>query len=264
MAETWREEITRVAGTDLAIIKGGSGRPLLVLHEELGHPGWLNWHTALARDHAILIPIQPGVGKSPRLEWIRSIHELGLFYNWVLREIKLAPIDVIGFSTGGWVAAEMASADPALIRKMVLVAPAGVRPPEGEIMDIFAVSARTELNASVYDRENTPEFTRLYGGERTPEQFEAFEEARTENVRLAWDPILHNTSLPHFLGGVRGVATQIIWGREDAIIPVSAADAYRAALKNTDVSVAIFDHCGHRPEIEQAAQFIKLVSDFLE
>ena len=59
MAEEWREEITHVAGTNLAIIKGGQGKPLLVLHEELGHPGWLNWHSALAKERALLIPIQP-------------------------------------------------------------------------------------------------------------------------------------------------------------------------------------------------------------
>jgi hypothetical protein len=39
MAGEWTEEITRVAGTHLAIIKGGQGKPLLVLHEEVGHPG---------------------------------------------------------------------------------------------------------------------------------------------------------------------------------------------------------------------------------
>jgi hypothetical protein len=63
----WKEEVTRVAGTDLAIIRGGRGKPLLVLHEELGHPGWLNWHDALAEERALIIPIQPGMGNSPRV-----------------------------------------------------------------------------------------------------------------------------------------------------------------------------------------------------
>ena len=90
MAGDWSEEITHVAGTDLAIIKGGQGKPLLVLHEEMGHPGWLNWHTALAKERTILIPIQPGFGKSPRVEAIHNVHELGLFYSWVLREFESA------------------------------------------------------------------------------------------------------------------------------------------------------------------------------
>ncbi len=263
MAEEWTEEITHVAGTDLAIIKGGRGKPLLVLHEELGHPGWLNWHSALAQERTLLIPIQPGFTKSPRVEAIRNVHEVGLFYSWMLREKGLAPIDVIGFSLGGWVAAEMATCNPAQFRRMVLVAPMGIKPPQGEIFDIFIVTQRTPLNISVHNPETTPEFDRLYGGQRTPEQFEAFEDARTETARIAWEPILHNASLPYFLEGVTGLPTQIIWGRDDALVPVSAAEAYRQALRNTDVRVTIFDDCSHRPEIEKSADFIKLVREFL-
>jgi pimeloyl-ACP methyl ester carboxylesterase len=107
----WKEEVTRVAGTDLAIIKGGRGKPLLVLHEELGHPGWLNWHDALSEERTLIIPIQPGMGNSPRVEPIRTVNQLGLFYSWVLRDLGLAPIDVIGFSIGGWAAADPGGAD---------------------------------------------------------------------------------------------------------------------------------------------------------
>ncbi|HTT75355.1 MAG TPA: alpha/beta hydrolase [Candidatus Binataceae bacterium] len=262
MAE-WTEEITHVAGTDLAIIKGGTGKPLLILHEELGHPGWLSYHQALAKDRTLIIPVQPGFGKSPRVEIIRNFHELGLFYSWVLREMDLAPIDIIGFSTGGWTAAEMAVANAKQFRKMVLVAPPGIKAPEGEIMDVFAVTIGTQLNATVYNADATPEFRKLYGGERTPEQFEAFEDARTETARIAWDPILHNPSLPFFLQGVKGLPTQLIWGKNDAVVPVSCCTAYKNALKNTEVKATVFDNCGHRPEIEKADEFLKLVREFL-
>jgi len=51
------EEIIKVAGVDLAVIKGGTGRPLLVLHDELGYPGWMQWNDALAKDRTLLIPM---------------------------------------------------------------------------------------------------------------------------------------------------------------------------------------------------------------
>src|SRR5271154_2806166 len=106
-SQQWDEHTIRVAGTELVVIKGGSGRPVLVLHDELGHPGWLEWHSALAREPTLWVPLQPGFGKSPKLDWITSIRDLACFYARVLRETELAPVDVIGFSLGGWIAAEM-------------------------------------------------------------------------------------------------------------------------------------------------------------
>lgn len=261
MASEWRQEKVHVGGTDLNLIRGGNGRPLLVLHEELGHPGWLRWHSELARDHELLIPIQPGFAGTQRVDWIANIRDLAGFYGRVVREMKLAPVDVIGFSTGGWVAAEMAAQNCQQFHRMVLVAPAGVRPPSGEIMDIFTVTARTYLGNTVLDRDNTPEFNKLYGGERTPEQFEAFEDARTEIARLAWEPYFFSPSLPKLLEGVAGLPTLIIWGRQDPVIPASAGETYNKAIVGS--KLALLDRCGHRPESEKTEEFVKLLRDFL-
>ena len=60
-----------------------------------------------------------------------------------------------------------------------------VATPEGEIKDMFVVTARAYLDASVADIEQTMEFAKLYGGEQTPEQYEAWEDARAETARIA-------------------------------------------------------------------------------
>ncbi len=258
----WREETIRVYGTDVIVIRGGAGRPLLVLHEELGHPGWLNWHAALARDRTLLIPLHPGWGRTPRADWITNVRDLAGFYSMFVREQGLAPVDVIGFSLGGWVAAEMAACNPAQFRKMVLVAPAGVRPPDGEIMDVFVMMAPQQLVSTVLDPNNTPEFGNLYGGGQSPEQFEAFEEARAETARLAWMPYMHNPSLPHLLRGIANLPTLLVWGRQDAVVPLSAGEAYERSIAGA--KLVAFDRCGHRPEIEKPAEFLKEVQGFLE
>ncbi len=46
--ESVREETHAVGADQLRMLSGGSGRPLLVLHEELGYPGWLGWNRALS------------------------------------------------------------------------------------------------------------------------------------------------------------------------------------------------------------------------
>lgn len=253
-SQEWTEETVRVAGTDLVFIKGGSGRPLLVLHEELGHPGWLRWHSIMAQSRTLYIPLHPGFGRSPRVEWIRSIRDLAGFYARVLRERDLSPADVIGFSLGGWIAAEMAASCAHQFRRMVLVAPVGVRPPQGDIMDMFLVTARAYLDASVHDPANTPEFATLYGGAPTPEQFEAWEDARAEVARLAWQPYMYNPSLGPLLEGVKDLPTFVLWGRQDKVVPLSAGEVYKKSIAGSEL--VVFEGCGHRPEIEKPQQFI--------
>jgi len=261
MADNSQEETAHVAGIDLTVVKGGTGRPLLVLHEEMGYTGWLNWHSAMAEDHLLQIPLHPGFGVTPRLEWAESVRDLASFYSRTIRDQGLEPIDVIGFSLGGWIAAEMAANCAHQFRRMVLVAPAGIRPPEGDIMDMFNMSARAYVDASVHDQKNTPEFTSLYGGDATPEQFEGWEDARAETARLAWAPYMFNRSLGPMLEGVRGLPTLIIWGRQDQIVPNSAAQVYNKSVEGSEL--ALLEACGHRPEIEKAQDFVDRVKKFL-
>jgi len=147
----WREETVRVDDTDLIVVKGGIGKPLLILHEELGWPGWLKWNSELAKKRTLLIPQHPGFSRTARAEWISNIRDMAGFYADYLYEQNLAPVDAIGFSMGGWMGAEMAACNPAQFRKLVLVAPMGVRPREGAILDFFQLMAPKHLYATVHD-----------------------------------------------------------------------------------------------------------------
>ncbi len=260
MAQDWIEDTLHVADTDLKLIRGGAGKPLLIFHDELGYPGWMTWNEELALQRTLLIPLQPGCGKTPRLEWIGSYRDLGSFYAQVLREMRLDPVDVIGFSAGGFIAAEMAASDPRLFSRMVLVAPMGIKPAEGEIKDIFPLTIRTHLRATVADPFNTPEFAKIYGGEMTPEQFELFEDARSESARIGWEPYMHNPSLPYLLHGLK-VSTLLVWGTRDTVVPRGCIDAYREAIAGAQV--AEIEGVGHRSEIENAVEFVRVVKKFL-
>ena len=256
-----KEQTLRVGDSSLTVVQGGSGQPVLLLHEELGDPGWLQWHTELARSRTLMIPQHPGFGKSPQIKWIRNIRDLACFYSRLIREQGLTPIDVIGFSMGGWIAAEMAVNDAKQFRHMVLVGATGIKPPDGEIADLFTVTARAYLNASVLDGKGTPEFAKLYGGEHTPEQYEAWEDARAETARIAWQPYMFNPSLPQLLQGIAGPPTLLIWGKQDRVVPLSAGEAYHKSIAGSELLV--LDRCGHRPEIEQQAEFSQRVQQFL-
>jgi len=257
----WTERTYRIGEAELVVLESGAGKPLLVLHEELGCPGPLLWQAILAKKRKLVVPLHPGFGKTARVDWIASMRDLACFYARFLEEERVAPIDVIGFSLGGWIAAEMASNDPAVFSRMVLVAPTGIRPPEGEILDLFLLTGQKYLQASVIDPARTPEFTDLYGAEQTPEQFEAWEDARAETARLAWQPYMYNPSLPKLLERVRSVPTLIFWGDRDRVVPPSAGDVYHRALAGS--KLVILRGCGHRPDIEKRAEFVAELETFL-
>jgi pimeloyl-ACP methyl ester carboxylesterase len=257
----WSEETIKVAGAELALIKGGSGKPLLIFHDELGYPGWMAWNEAFAESRTLLIPLQPGYGKTPRLDWVRTYRDLAGFYSQVVREMRLDPVDVIGFSAGGFIAAEMAAADPKIFSHMVLVAPMGIKPNEGEILDFFALTIRHHLRATVAEPDKTPEFGQIYGGEMTPAQFEAFEDARAETARIGWEPFMHNPSLPFLLRGL-STPTLLLWGTHDAVVPRDCIEQYRRAIPGAQV--VELAGVGHRPEIEDALSFERAVEKFLK
>jgi pimeloyl-ACP methyl ester carboxylesterase len=254
------EETITAAGAELVVVKGGSGKPLVIFHDELGYPGWMTWNEELALDRTLLIPLQPGFGKTTRLNWVRGYRDLAGYYSQVVRELKLDPVDAIGFSAGGFIAAEMLAADPKIFSRLVLVAPMGIKPEEGEILDIFPLSIRNHMRATVADPEGTPEFSKIYGGEMTPAQFEAFEDARTETSRLGWEPYMHNPSLPHLLRGAK-TPTLLVRGTKDQIVPSECIDAYQKALGGAQT--AAIEGAGHRPEIERPLEFVRTVAKFL-
>jgi pimeloyl-ACP methyl ester carboxylesterase len=253
------EERIKVGDAELLVVKGGSGKPLLVFHGELGDPGWLTWQDALAEERTLWIPQHPGFGKSANVDWIMDMRDLAAFYARFVREQNLTPVDVIGFSLGGWLAAEMAVQNAAQFKRMILVGATGLRPPSGEIMDMFTVTARTYLNHNVLDQQGA-EFKRLFGGEQTPAQFEAWEDARAETARIAWKPYMFDQAMPHLLENVIGLPTLLVWGRQDPVVPLSAGELYKSKIAGSKLVTL---DCGHMPEVEKPEEFVREVRNFL-
>ncbi len=257
----WTEQRVHLAETDVQLLKGGSGKPLLLLHGEMGHPGWLRYHRELAKDRTLYMPSHPGFGSSPRLDWIVNMRDMAGWYLQALDDMGIGPVDTIGLSLGGWLAAEMATMSPQAFRRLVLVSPPGVRPPAGEIYDMFLVTARDFMIDSVLDPEGTPEFGDYCPERPSPELAGQWEVNREQACRLSWRPYMFYPGLPHLLRRLKDLPTLLIWGMEDRIVPVSAAQVYNDSIPGSRLE--LFDGCGHRPELERTDRFVSLVREFL-
>jgi len=258
---TWTEEILELAGTKIQMVKGGSGDPLLVLHDEMGPPGWLGFHEELAKDHTLYIPSHAGFGATDKLDWIMGMRDLAGWYLEVLDDLDVGQMNLMGFSLGGWLAAEMAVMNPGRFKKLVLVGPAGIKPAQGEIFDMFLVVAKEYITNCILDPAKTPEFQQICPDEPTPEQVESWEVAREEACRLSWRPYMHNPPLTNLLHRLKNLPSLIIWGQQDGIIPVNAGEIYQQSIPSSRLSV--IDGCGHRPEVEKPGEFVKQVQQFL-
>ena len=259
--QEYTEEAIELAGANIQLVKGGTGNPMLVLHGELGHRGWLNYHRKLAESNTLYVPSHPGYGASEYLEWIMNMRDMAGWYLTALDELGLGPIPVMGFGIGGWLAAEMATMSPDSFSKLILVGAAGVKPPTGEIFDMYLVTATEFAEHCILNPDAASEFEQVCPKEPTPEFAELWEVAREQSCRLSWKPYMHYRALPNLLGRLKRLPTLIVWGRQDAYIPLSAGERIHESIPGSQLTV--IDDCGHQPEIEKTDEFVRIVKSFL-
>jgi pimeloyl-ACP methyl ester carboxylesterase len=255
-----QERTISVGGVDVHVWVGGQGAPLLVLHGAGGNRGWTRSMARIAERFTVWAPTHPGFGTSGDAEWMEGIDDLARFYLWFIDAAGLGRPHLLGHSIGGWTAAEMAAMSPGSIDRLVLVAPVGLKPEAGEILDVFFYTPVQLRDLTVHDPKTIPEWEELFTRPPTPAEQEIALRNREMTARLTWKPYMHNPRLAQFLPRVSNPAL-IVWGREDRIVPVVCGEQYRRLLPNATLKV--LEACGHLPPIEQPEVYARLVSDFL-
>ncbi len=257
MKHAYTEAAVHALSANVHLLKAGHGDPVLVLHHDVGNPGWLPFYDALASHFSVYVPSHPGFGKSDRLDWMRTVRDMAAAYQWILEKLGIERVSVVGLGFGGWIAAEMSTMCPHRFRKMVLVGAMGLQPREGEILDQFLISTIDYVEAGFHDPKT---FTELYGEEPSGDQLELWEINREMTTRIAWKPYMYSQELPFLLPSVATPAL-IVWGRDDKIVPLECGEMYRSLLPNAKLKV--LERCGHFAEVEQAQELAQLTMDFL-
>ncbi len=247
------ENLVEVAGAKIHMLTRGSGDAVLSLHSVEGNLGWLPYLDALSQDARLYAPTHPGYGSSERPEWLESISDLARFYLWMLQELGLDKVHLIGGFVGGWVAAEMAAMCPQALHSLTLIGTAGVRPSEGEIADIFLLGEEQTTSLAI----GSPE---LLTAATEPEDPLVQLRGREMTTRLCWKPYMHDPSLIHLLPRVE-VPTLVVWGENDRIVPVSAGKRIAEAMPN--VRLEVIAGAGHLPHIEKPQEVIPLLQRHL-
>lgn len=256
-SSTWIETSVTVAGTALRLRRAGTGKPVLVLHHDFGSPERLPLYDALAERYDVLLPEHPGFGDSERPEWMRSARDLAVLYRELLATLEVDRASLVGLGFGGWLAAEMATMAPRDLDRLVLVGAMGLQPPEGDILDQALVGYIDYARASFHEQAA---FDRVYGAEPTTDQLVLWDICREMCFRIAWKPYMYSQTLPHLLQSMTA-PTLVVWGDDDRVVPLSAGEAYLAALPQARLEVV--QACGHAVDMEKPEELVRLVNEFV-
>ena len=245
---------------------GGAGDPLVMLHHSFGNPGWMPVHEALAANytvHALDLPGYGGPEGSDQPDWARHPRDLALVVGQWLRANDLGPVELVGCGFGGWVAAELATMAPELLKRLVLVGAAGLLPGQGRILDQFLVSHSGYVQAA-FSRQDVYEAIFAGNNGDNPDEHPISDDTlviwdmnREMTTRVGWKPYMYNRRLRPLLGGVT-VPALVVWGDSDAVVPMECAHAYIDALP--DARLQVVPDCGHAVDLEAPESLAAIIT----
>jgi len=250
------DEIREIAGVRLQLLRGGEGPPLIFLHGPFRGGRWAPHYEDLARHYTVLAPAHPGFGRSEDPGWIESVEDMAFYYLDFLEELGLDRVNLVGVSFGGWIAAELASICCHRLRRLVLMAPSGIRLPDVQRPDLFALGPEEALRLLYKHPERG---VMPFPLNPTGEEREILERQQQMLARVARDPYFENPRLLRRLRRIR-VPTLLIWGAEDRVLPLPYATAYRDAIPGA--SLVVIPDSGHVPAVDQRETFVRAVMGF--
>ena len=254
---------------EIEVLRRGRGRPIQLIHGVNTVSPQAPFLDSLAEHGEVVAPSTPGFGNSPRPPDFDTMYDLVHFYREVLDGLP-GQAALIGFSFGGWVAAEIAAAGSPKIDRLVLVDPVGIKIGEREERDIvhFFNTSPEELNQRAWhDPARRPPGCWGLGWQAVIDEAMTDEDmvllARNWDALClyAWQPHMYNPQLKHWLRRV-SVPTLVLWGESDRIVTPAYGRAYAGLIPGAEFEP--IERAGHHPELAQPCAFVDAVANFLE
>jgi pimeloyl-ACP methyl ester carboxylesterase len=228
-----------VSGRPWGYLESGpaDGVPVLLLHGfGTSREAMMSLMPWLSATHRCLAPDLPGFGRHPY--HVGSVHDADFYVRQIVSfadALGLQQFDVVGTSMGGALATQLAVQHPERVRRLVLLAPAGVRPP---VLNEFM--QQVEEGANPLDIASEADFERVLGyvfEVRPPVlwQFRHFMTAEALRRRPETLQIVEAIR-PFLLDGVREelprvqAPTLVVWGDRDRVTDRSMMPIFTAGI----------------------------------
>jgi len=270
-AAAWAQEAAtkqvEIYGEKIYYQEAGSGPDVILLHGLGGdRTNWAPTVPALAGKYHVVVPDQIGFGESDKPLINYRLATLVDFLNAFYKKLGISKATLVGNSLGGWVAMDFALAHPEKVNRLVLVDSAGYS------------QARTGGPALTRERllglnpgtlDGTKQLMSIVFYNKNFASDAVVEAALTRHLRKGDSPTINSfidsilrqeDVVDGKLGGIKA-PTLIVWGREDALVPLAAGKALGEDIAGSQT--VVLDSCGHVPQVECSAGFNAALLKFL-
>lgn len=248
---------TEVFGVPVAYRRQGRGEAVVLLHGAGFTRMWIPLYAMLAEKVDFIAPEAPGFGETPMPKWFRTFDDLTLLYDELFNRLGLDRIHLIGFSMGGWAAAEFASFYPRRLKSLALITPVGLRLQDNPGIDIFQLSPPELLDRLFKDKSVMQQF--LPDPENFDEGIHLYSEFAAA-ARLMWAP-RYNLALERRLQRLT-CPTLVIGAEEDRLVPNAMSDRYAEVLPNG--RLVRLAGTGHEPCLERPRELADALLGLIE
>jgi FAD/FMN-containing dehydrogenase/pimeloyl-ACP methyl ester carboxylesterase len=258
------ERRLELAGASTAVLEGGDGPPIVLLHGPGGNAAhWLRVIPDLVDSHRVVAPDLPGHGSSDAGGPLDAERVLAWLDELIERTCD-SPPTLVGHALGGAIAARFAVDRSDRLSRLVLV----------DALGLVAFDPAPDFGRALHEflaqpTESTHDGLWQYCAldldglrERMDEHWESFraynvDRARTPSVQAALGALMQELGVPAIdpaqLARI-AVPTALIWGRHDLATPLAAAEA---ASRRYDWPLHVIEDCADDPPIEQPDALVR-------
>lgn len=249
---------------------GAKAAPVVLLLHGFGASlhTWEEWVKPLEQTYRVVRIDLPGAGLTGSdPTGVYSDERTLVIVNKLLDRLGIQKASVIGNSIGGRIAWRLAAQSPARVEKLVLISPDGFASPGFEYGKAPSVPGflrlmRYALPKSIMRMNLSPAYanpatltdellSRYHALLLLPGQREAMFDRMAQTILRDPIPILQQIQAP----------TLLVWGEQDALIPVANAQDYLRALPSA--KLVTLPGVGHLPQEEAPTTSLAVVLAFL-
>ena len=252
----------------------GEGPPIVFIHGLSGQ--WQNWLENIPRaalERRVIALDLPGFGFSEDPVERITIPAYARCVEEFCTRLDLGTCVIVGNSMGGFIAAEMAIRFPERVERLLLCSPAGITSTQLSKRPVMTLARIAGVTASA--QFSPKRLVSLRPGTRHAILALVLRHPSRISADIAWHGMISGAGKAAFIPALAacldydftdrlgdiGCPTLLIWGRNDAIIPVRDAEDFERLVPG--LRTVIVEDTGHVAMLERPETFNGLMMDFL-